>query len=215
MNFNIETSRSQSIDALTCAKNIFREHLHDHSDAIFTDARRDRIIAFSGSKYEAPICYHLVNDPIIYDYLNSFKEDVLINHDNDTFTIVHNGKKEVLDAKIADRVKAIYDTILLSPGIMNKNGEIEIDLKGYHIGSHYGVNLLLGDRSEYADCLQSTPKSVLDELGRGSFRGKQEKQVLATRYVLSPDENGEPANRQFYITENGRQIFYSLDVKNN
>ena len=215
MNFSIETSRSQSIDALTCAKNIFRDHLHDHSDAIFTDARRDRIIAFSGSKYEAPICYHLVNDPIIYDYLNSFKEDVLINHDNDTFTIVHNGKKEALDAKIADRVKTIYDTILLSPGIMNKNGEIEIDLKGYHIGSHYGVNLLLGDRSEYADCLQSTPKSVLDELGRGSFRGKQEKQVLATRYVLSPDENGEPANRQFYITENGRQIFYSLDVKNN
>ena len=62
MNFSIETSRSQSIDALTCAKNIFRDHLHDHSDAIFTDARRDRIIAFSGSKYEAPICYHLVND---------------------------------------------------------------------------------------------------------------------------------------------------------
>ncbi|MBR2578358.1 MAG: hypothetical protein IKE38_05435, partial [Erysipelotrichaceae bacterium] len=61
----------------------------------------------------------------------------------------------------------------------------------------------------------STPKSVLDQFGRGSFRGRQEKQVLATRYVLSPEENGEPANRQFYITENGRQIFYSLDVKNN
>ena len=135
MNFSIETSRSQSIDALTCAKNIFRDHLHDHSDAIFTDARRDRIIAFSGSKYEAPICYHLVNDPIIYDYLNSFKEDVLINHDNDTFTIVHNGKKEALDTKIADRVKAIYDTILLSPGIMNKNGEIEIDLNAFPAGT--------------------------------------------------------------------------------
>ena len=36
--------------------------------------------------------------------------------------------------------------------------------------------------------------------------------MLASRCVLQPEENGEPVNRQFYIYEDGKQIFYSLDV---
>ncbi|MBQ6560416.1 MAG: hypothetical protein IJL85_06260 [Erysipelotrichaceae bacterium] len=212
MNFEIETSRKQKIDALSYAKEIFQDRLQDCSDALFRNANRDRVIVYTGLKHYAPICMHLINDPIIYDLLNQYEESILIDDDLDIFA----GDRQIeTDQEIIDHLKQICDLIDLSPGSLNENGELIIDLKGYHIGSHYGVNLLLGDRSEYADCLQSTPKSVLDEFGRGSFRGKQEKQVLATRYVLSPDENGEPANRQFYITENGRQIFYSLDVKYN
>ena len=214
MNFTVENSRKQSISAIKRAHEIFHDELRGSSDALFFDAKRDRIIAFTGLDCYIPICMHLTNDPAVFAYLNGFKGDILIINDED-FTFLNQGRREIPDENVREAIGRILKTSLLSPGILNRNGEIEIDLKGYHIGSHYGVNLLLGERSEYADCLQSTPKSVLDEFGRGSFRGKQEKQVLATRYVLSPDENGEPANRQFYITENGRQIFYSLDVEHN
>jgi cellobiose phosphorylase len=198
--------------ALDRAKEVFSDQLHQYSDALFFDAKRDRVFAFTGLRYHAPVCTHLINDPQIYTYLKDIDGDILFNEDLDLY---YNGRFHSIDGPLKERFQVILDRIYSSPGTLNDKGELCIDLKSYHIGSHYGVNLLLGERSEYADCLQSTPKSVLDEFGRGSFRGKQEKQVLATRYVLSPDENGEPANRQFYITENGKQIFYSLDVRHN
>ncbi len=210
--FTIETSRRQSMTALDRAKEVFSDQLHQYSDALFFDAKRDRVFAFTGLRYHAPVCTHLINDPQIYTYLKDIDGDILFNEDLDLY---YNGRFHSIDGPLKERFQVILDRIYSSPGTLNDKGELCIDLKSYHIGSHYGVNLLLGERSEYADCLQSTPKSVLDEFGRGSFRGKQEKQVLATRYVLSPDENGEPANRQFYITENGKQIFYPLDVRHN
>ncbi len=39
--------------------------------------------------------------------------------------------------------------------------------------------------------------------------------MLATRCTLQLEENGEPANRQFYLVENGKQIFYSANVEEN
>ena len=213
-NFTIETSRKQKITAVELLNEVFKDRLIKCSDCLFTDSSRNHIVAFSGLDYYAPICTHIINNDRIYDFIKDYKGNILFVKD-DSFKVYFDNDEKQMDDDVISELDKIYNTICISPGIMNENGEIEIDLKGYHIGSHYGVNLLLGDRSEYVDCLQSTPKSVLDEFGRGSFRGKQEKQVLATRYVLSPDENGEPANRQFYITENGHQIFYSLDVKHN
>ncbi|MBQ6478988.1 MAG: hypothetical protein IJI44_06435 [Erysipelotrichaceae bacterium] len=212
MNFEIETSRKQKKDALDFAQDVFKDRLYGKNDALFRNADRDSVIVYTGLDAYAPICMHLINDPVIYGVLNRYSGNILIRDDLSAYV-----EKQALelDEKAIDRIQKIRALIKSSPGYLNENGELIIDLKGYHIGSHYAINLLLGDRSEYADCLQSTPKSVLDEFGRGSFRGKQEKQVLATRYVLSPDENGEPANRQFYLTENGKQIFYSLDINYN
>ena len=69
----------------------------------------------------------------------------------------------------------------------------------------------MGNRIEYEKPLQSTPKSVVDRIGRGSFRSHAAVQVLATRWDMLPEENGFPANRQFYIVENGKQIFFSAN----
>ena len=205
MYFETETSRTQKKDALQYAKEVFGDRLKGSSDALFTDSLRSRVIVFTDMKYRAPIVAHVINDRVIYDALSNCQENVLI--DGGDLSVYAGDRLLETDEDVRKHLEDIRDTVLRSPGTLNENGELLIDLKSYRVGSHYGVNLLLGDRSEYADCLQSTPKSVLDEFGRGSFRGKQEKQVLATRYVLSPEENGEPANRQFYITENGRQIF--------
>jgi cellobiose phosphorylase len=96
-------------------------------------------------------------------------------------------------------------------GTLNCRGEHLIDLRSPAPGPHYFVNLLLGNRIGFPYALQTTPKSVVDRLGRGSFRAHAGTQVLATRWDMRQEENGFPANRQFYLVEEDRQIFYSAD----
>ena len=205
MYFRRETSRTQTKDALQFASEVFGGRLSGRTDALFRHSARDCVIAYTGLGIYAPVLMHIINDPEVCDAIGHCDGNILITDDGPVIS-AEDGILEV-SPEVKERIRKIRDTALRSPGTLNENGEQVMDLKSYRIGSHYGVNLLLGDRSAYEDCLQSTPKAVLDEFGRGSFRGKQEKQVLATRYVLSPEENGEPANRQFYLTENGRQIF--------
>ena len=97
-------------------------------------------------------------------------------------------------------------------GIVNDKGEHVINLKNPVPGPHFYTNMLLGNRMKFPFALQSTPKSVVDRFGCGSFRAHAAVQVLATRWDFLPEENGFPANRQFYIVEKGKQIFYSADV---
>lgn len=97
-------------------------------------------------------------------------------------------------------------------GTINDKGEEVLNLKCPSVGVHYGVNLLLGNRMGFDHPLQTTPKSVVDYLGRGSFRGHSSFQVLATSWGLLPEENGFPANRQFYLLEDGHEIFYSATI---
>lgn len=120
-----------------------------------------------------------------------------------------------IDDDLKGSIIAAIDRVLSGPGRLNDRGELVLDLKAKGVGPHYPVNLLLGERSRYPYPLVTTPKSAVDALGRGSFRASGGDQVLATRYVLHPEENGEPANRQFYLTENGMQIFYSADINSN
>ncbi len=139
------------------------------------------------------------------------------NKSDRKYSLVHltrQGEAELPD-EIARKMLSVIGRVLESPGHLNENGELILDLKTYPVGPHYPVNLLLGNRAGYPYPLCTTPKSALDSLGRGSFRATGGQQVLATRCVLSPEENGEPVNRQFYLSENGRQIFWSANVNEN
>ncbi|MBR6049904.1 MAG: glycosyl transferase [Clostridia bacterium] len=100
-------------------------------------------------------------------------------------------------------------------GYIGEHGEHVIRLHGtsVDIGPHFDVNLLLGNRVGYPSPLISTPKAALDAFGRGSFRADASRQVLATRFDLRFEHNGEPTNRQFYIYEDGKQIFYSAKIE--
>jgi len=215
MNFNIETSRRQSLTAEDLAKSIFGSRISGKFDAVFRNASRRGVICFAGLPFTAPMCSHALSCPELLAFIAATDGSVLFTRTDGGYSLFDGCDELLIPNAIAKDLKEIDDRVFNSPGKINEKGELILDLKGCTVGSHYGVNLLLGDRSEYADCLQSTPKSVLDAFGRGSFRGRQEKQVLATRYELSPEVNGETANRQFYITENGKQIFYSLDVAHN
>ena len=71
----------------------------------------------------------------------------------------------------------------------------------------------MGNRMGFDYPLQTTPKSVVDRYGRGSFRSHAATQVLATRWDLRQEENGFPCNRQFYLTEGSKRVFYSADAE--
>ncbi|MBR3165414.1 MAG: hypothetical protein IKF16_04535, partial [Lachnospiraceae bacterium] len=207
-----ETSRTELIRPLDRAKTVFAGSLYDHSDAVFFTLEKKSVFTITGLKKWMPGARVLLADPAVSAFLKSFHRDVLYDVSGKLYS---KDEELTLPEDISSTIRERLDRLSRSPGRLNENGEQVIDLLSDPVGTHYPVNLLLGNRENSEDCLQSTPKAVLDHFGRGSFRGRQEKQVLATRYVLSPEENGEPYNRQFYITENGKQIFCSFDVAHN
>ena len=183
-------------------------------DALFFNANSSRIFGVAGLPFSAPVAMRLLNDPDIYEYSMSLSGHVLLVF-NDNI-IVHTAKGVFeMPVLLAAKAHSIFNRVISGCGNIDENGRHIIDLKSEVVGPHYNVNLLLGDRTGYDYPLFTTPKSALDMLGRGSFRSGGGQQVLATRYVVNPNENGEPANRQFYIIEKGRQIFYSANVNDN
>lgn len=184
-------------------------------DAVFLSAHRDRALGFAGLPYEAPVCAHLLNRPNVASWIERFLGSQLLLLEGKTLRFLTQSGEEHLPGEVSEEIMTTYRRVLDAPGRLNEKGELLLDLKTYPVGPHYPVNLLLGDRAGYPYPLCTTPKSALDALGRGSFRATGGQQVLATRCVLALEENGEPANRQFYLVEDGKQIFYSADVEHN
>ena len=183
-------------------------------DSRFIDYKKQNILVVCGKDKEWPICTSLLNNPIILTYLNSFDGASHLLDISDYTHLLDNGNYCELPLDVKEEIKkisCIYDNY---GGEINEIGEHIIDLKSPIIGIHYGVNLLLGDRTNFSNPLQTTPKSVVDHLGRGSFRAQAAFQVLATKWDMRPEENGFPANRQFYLIEDNKQIFYSAKIDN-
>lgn len=215
--FEIEQARTQTLTADNVIRREFGQ-TEPYLDAVFMAGDRRTAMGVCGLPFPAPVCSHLLNDRLLYPFFRGIEGSFLISLRDGQIYIRKSGENstpELLSEEKAGRVRAVIDKVLRSPGQLNEAGELVLDLKTYPVGTHYPVNLLLGNRAGYPNPLLTTPKSVLDALGRGSFRGTCEKPVLATRYVLQPEENGEPSNRQFYLLENGRQIFYSANVNEN
>lgn len=193
----------------------FSQALDYITDSCFFDYESQYVFAVSGIKKDIPICDYLLNNKVILDYLSKFKNvshlfDLAkykhITSDEKEYTLPINFIKVLKDA---EKLFDVYG------GQLNELGEHIIDLKSPLIGTHYNVNLLIGDRSRTKNPLQTTPKGVVDHLGRGSFRAHAAFQVLATKWDLRIEENGFPANRQFYLIENNEQIFYSALIDDN
>ncbi len=216
MHFSVEQARTQ---CLTAKELILRQFGLDGKrtvvDSVFLSAKRNRALGFAGLPYEAPVCAHLLNCLEVANYIERFRGSQLFQLDGKRLRHLAEGGEQDLPDSVVEKIMDVYHRVLASPGQLNEKGELLLDLKTYPVGPHYPVNLLLGDRAGYPHPLATTPKSALDALGRGSFRATGGKQVLATRCVLALEENGEPANRQFYLVENGKQIFYSADVECN
>ena len=221
-----ETARRQNVRAEEQIVRIFGESaVRGCADALFLDAGKSRVLGVCGMEMYMPVCTELLSERSIRKMLGKTGGSVLIDISSGEVRIftadtAENGKTEEavavpVDEEVSSAVRSAVHRLSISPGEFNEKGELILDLKAQKVGLHYPINLLLGDRSSFSYPLITTPKSSVDALGRGSFRAAGGDQVLATRYVLEPEENGEPANRQFYLFEGGKQIFWSADVRNN
>lgn len=209
MNLTVEKSRDRYESATERLKKVFPDAA-GIIDAEYLTADRKRVVGISSLPFYAPVCLSLFGEKEFLDFISSFDTDVRFVYGE---TVLANGK--AIPENIAAIVKKAVDDAAKGAGYLNENGEHVIDLKGSNVGTHYGINLLLGCRVGFENPMLTTPKSSLDAFGRGAFRAGADTQILASRFVMNADEAGEPANRQFYLTEDNRQIFYSADVSAN
>ncbi|AZK46085.1 GH36-type glycosyl hydrolase domain-containing protein [Paenibacillus lentus] len=190
-------------------------------DALFMDTAYKKIVGVAGLPYKAPVVLELLKDGAVAAFFkDSLIENpsLLIIQQNDRLQALAlnstDGFAEIeIPAEISDRISEILASSISWAGYVNEAGEHIIDLRTPSPGPHFHTNLLVGNRIGFPRPLQTTPKSVIDRLGGGSFRSHAATQVLATRWDMRQEENGFPANRQFYLVEDGKQIFYSADPK--
>lgn len=215
-----EVARKEFITAEERAKEIFAEEISGSVSAVFTDTAKSSVLAVCGLKFYVPIAEKiavLLETDACGRELMEKADCILIKYSlecQDFCTVVcEDGEKQ--NAVLSDNVVSEISELLISSehwgGSINESGELECDLTSPIPGPNYYTNMLLGNRIGFGNVLQCTPKSVVDRLGRGSFRSHADTQVLAARWDHLPTENGFPANRQFYIVENGEVIFYSAD----
>ena len=178
------------------------------------------VIGVSGLKFDSMLISVIAEDDEVFAKLSECAANgysvMFVNGGGKISAVVEkDGKVSAADfsESILDTVKSAVTASEEWGGRLDSNGELICDPATPSPGPHYYTNMLIGNRIGFDRPLQSTPKSAIDRMGGGSFRSHADKQVLATRWDYLPDENGFPANRQFYLTENGKQIFWSGAAK--
>ena len=174
------------------------------------------VIGVSGLRFDSMAVNLLASDDIIFEQFSKTVNEgysiLLVKCDDGVKDLVEKDglvKDAGFSAAILDRCFELINGTDSWGGKLATNGELMCDPSTPSPGPHYYTNMLIGNRIGFDYPLQSTPKSAVDRLGGGSFRSHADTQVLATRWDYLPEENGFPANRQFYLVENGKQIFWS------
>lgn len=189
-------------------------------DYQFTDIKLEYLIIIGSFEYQIPAFRELYKNEKVGEFLDRLSSDKshLFQIDWDLKQITYyvyaegNISEAIIDKDIQTQIFKMLSDYTSWAGYLDENGDHIIDLKYPSPGPHFSTNMLLGNRIGFPYPLQTTPKSVVDRYGGGSFRSHAATQVLATRWDMLPEENGFPANRQFYILEDGKQIFYSANA---
>jgi hypothetical protein len=218
MNFTSERARGTGITAESILRAQFSSVSFSGAvSAQFIAASHRNIAAgVTGLPFSTPVISQLLQSEDLYSFFESYflaDRSVLFSYGSGEIAAYSTDSNGVSPAALSEaESQSIYKMIsdsLLWGGKLNSEGELYCDLASPAPGPHYYTNLLIGNRICFDRPLQSTPKSAVDRMGGGSFRSHADTQVLATRWDYLPEENGFPANRQFYLLENGKQFFYS------
>ena len=216
MKLTEEKSRDNYTDAASFAMSAFGGRLGGgYTDAEYLDARRSRVFAVGGLPMRVPVALALMNDTRIAPLFENDSESHLIMFGSSITHTAGDGAVLPLGETAENAVRETVGEYLRAAGELGSDGEHIIDLKTPEVSTHYRINLLIGNRIGCENPLITTPKGAVDALGGGSFRAHADEQVTATRAVLQQEENGDPSNRQFYLVENDRQIFFSANVWEN
>ncbi|MBX4263348.1 GH36-type glycosyl hydrolase domain-containing protein [Clostridium estertheticum] len=217
----VERGTQQSAEEVL--RKTFREKVGTNTiiDAIYYDSTYKKAVGVVNLPIKIPITLALFRDKeiaVLIENILKSNEFVLIKLSErvEPINLLISTKCEIteklLSFDISNKINKIVQKITYGVGFINDEGEHEIDLLAPSPGPHFYTNLLLGNRVDFPHPLQTTPKSVVDKLGRGSFRSHAATQVLATRWDMIQEENGFPANRQFYLLEDNKLIFYSANI---
>ena len=215
-----ELARGQKVSAQEYLASVFSGiKLEGGVSAQYVDfAGKPTVIGVTGLDYDSPFVSVLLDNEALAGLWNEYLpgNNIIITAGED-IKVFMNKDGAVSEITGIDEYKAlIKDEIAKAKywgGILNEKGELIADPASPVPGPHYYTNMLIGNRMGFRKPLQSTPKSAVNALGGGCFRAHADTQVLGTRWDYLPEENGFPANRQFYLTENGKKIFYSGDAK--
>ena len=209
-------ARDQQVSAKSIALGKFNSIITGNVSAQYIGFTKTPVVAaVSGLAFESPVVSVVLQLNEINDVLTKLFEQgksVLFTAEGDLYA-EGSSAPEAISAEQKAAIKAAIDGAKTWGGELDGNGELTFDPATPAPGPHYYTNMLIGNRIGFDRPLQSTPKSAVDALGGGSFRSHADTQVLATRWDYLPEENGFPANRQFYLTENGKQIFWSGTAK--
>lgn len=220
MILNNVVARKSSVTPELLAKEIFKSILQQDEivDGVFINNTHKSVFVVSSLPFKAPVAESMLKIQALCTYLEDFfmKEiSIIIKYRTacDKVEIYSAQGASIHEITLPDEVASLVLPVMSSitrwRGELNDRGEYRVDLNSPEPGPNYFVNLLLGNRIGYESPLQTTPKSVVDRLGRGSFRSHADTQVLGTRWDFRAEENGFPGNRQFYLLEDHQQIFYS------
>lgn len=215
------TARQLTDNPEKVIRKIFGEQISgtDIVDGIFIDAGFTRVMGVSGLMMKVPATLEILKNPDVSRFLGEQAGEhgsVLVCLDGKELKLyLHRGvtSEEGMPEKIKTSIQAALSGLDGWAGKLNEDGEHEIDLFMPSPGPHFNVNLLMGNRIGYSRALQTTPKSVVDKMGGGSFRSHAATQVLASRWDMRQEENGFPANRQFYLFEDNKKVLYSGEIK--
>ncbi len=226
INTHYTTARSAVQSASAVLQSVFGGLCRHACDAVYLDASCATVIGVSGLPHWMPVMQTLLQNRDVLRLLPiDNRSDLLLAFDGEQALVsAYIAQADqpaqpdrpigplALPDGLSDTLVALCQAAGAWAGSLDAQGRSVLDPRCPMPGPHYGVNLLMGDRTGFDHPLQTTPKSVVDVLGRGSFRSHAATQVLATRWDLRQEENGFPANRQFYLTEDGQQVFYSAQV---
>ena len=214
-----EVARGEKINAKDLLKSRFPDvAINGGISAQYSDfAGKPGVVGVSGLDYDSPFISVLLDNEALIPFWSKYLagNDILITADGDIK--VYTAGESSAEITGIDEFKAVIRQEIENSkywgGVLNEKGELIADPTSPAPGPHYYTNMLIGNRMGFRKPLQSTPKSAVNALGGGCFRAHADTQVLATRWDYLPEENGFPSNRQFYLTENGKKIFYSGDAK--
>ncbi len=213
-----ERARGEKVSAEALLRSTFSSVIEGAVSAQVVTVSRSSIVAgVSGLPFSSPVISVLLEEAALYGLLAALfaKGRSVLFAVKDASVSAYSclPESQLLTVALSEEEKTAVLRVLADAeiwgGTLNAEGELKTNLSSPTPGPHYYTNLLIGNRIKFDRPLQSTPKSAIDRIGGGSFRSHADTQVLATRWDYLPEENGFPANRQFYLVENGKQIFYS------
>ena len=215
MSYKGEKAREQKVSAKALIKAKFADIVTEGKGISAQYVRFGKtpvVIGIAGLTFDSPLIGVATGDEAVYNALlaetKSGKSVIFANgkaYSEKNGTVSECKFDKIVLEHVEDAIKESEEW----GGKLNESGELICNPASPAPGPHYYTNMMLGNRIGFDRPLQSTPKSTVDRLGAGSFRAHADTQVLATRWDYLPEENGFPANRQFYLVENGKKIFWS------